>query len=231
MRSCGVRRATVSHIALQRYKFLLGVVLAGLLIFLPAGTPAFPNGWLLMGLLFVPMFAAGLVLLRKNPALLKSRLQAGETQKEQQSVVRWSGLLFPAAFILAGLNFRFGWHSLSRGAVAAASAVFLGAYLLYGEVLRENTYLSRTVGVQEGQKVIDTGLYAIVRHPMYTATLFLFFSMPLILGSVAAALCLLPYPFLLAKRIRWEETLLKAELPGYEAYTKTVKYRLIPWVW
>ena len=212
-------------------KFTLGVVLVGVLIFLPAGTLAFHNGWLLMGILFVPMFAAGLVMLAKNPALLRSRLDAKEKQREQNIVVKLSGLMFIAGFVVAGLNFRFGWYMLPRWTVIAAAAVFLCAYLLYAEVLRENAYLSRTIEVQQGQKVIDTGLYGVVRHPMYSATLLLFLSMPLVLGSVYAFLIFLVYPFIIAARIRGEEAFLEQELEGYSAYKQKVKYRLVPLIW
>ena len=212
-------------------KFTLGVVLVGVLIFLPAGTLAFHNGWLLMGILFVPMFAAGLVMLAKNPALLRSRLDAKEKQREQSIVVKLSGLMFIAGFVVAGLNYRFGWYMLPHWAVIAAAAVFLCAYLLYAEVLRENTYLSRTIEVQQGQKVIDTGLYGVVRHPMYSATLLLFLSMPLVLGSVYAFLIFLVYPFIIAARIRGEEAFLEQELEGYSAYKQKVKYRLVPLIW
>lgn len=212
-------------------KFLLGVVLVGVLIFLPAGTFSYFGGWLLMGILFLPMFLAGVVMMAKNPALLKGRLDAKEKQKEQSLVVKLSGLMFIAGFVLAGLGVRFGWYRLPGWVVYASAAVFLCAYALYGEVLRENTYLSRTIRVQEGQKVIDTGLYGIVRHPMYSATLLLFLSMPLVLGSVYSFLIFLAYPILIATRIKHEEALLEKELPGYREYKEKVKYRLIPWVW
>lgn len=212
-------------------KFTLGVVLVGLLIFLPAGTLAFPNGWLFMGILFVPMFCAGIVMMVKNPDLLRKRLDAREKQGEQQLVVKLSGLMFLAGFVAAGLNFRFGWHTLPDGVVIGAAAVFLAAYVLYAEVLRENTYLSRTIEVQENQKVIDTGLYGLVRHPMYSATLFLFLSMPLILGSVISFVIFLAYPWIIVKRLKNEEEVLAKELDGYEEYRKKVKYRLIPFVW
>ena len=212
-------------------KFTLGVVLVGLLIFLPAGTFAFPGGWLLMGILFVPMFLAGIVMMCKNPGLLKSRLNAKEKQGEQQLVVKLSGLMFLIGFIVAGLDFRFGWLPLPKAVSMVGAAVFLIAYLLYAEVLRENTYLSRTIEVQENQKVIDTGLYGIVRHPMYSATVLLFLSMPLVLGSVISLVIFLAYPFIIAKRIRHEEAFLEKELPGYREYKEKVKYRLIPFVW
>lgn len=184
-----------------------------------------------MGILFVPMFGAGLVMLRKSPDLLKSRLQAKEKQKEQDMVVKFSGLMFLAGFILAGLDFRFGWLPLPDWVSWAAAAAFLAAYLLYAEVLRENAYLSRTIEVQENQKVVDTGLYGIVRHPMYSATLLLFLSMPLVLGSVLSFLCFLLYPVLIIKRLKSEEVFLEAELPGYKEYKEKVKYRLIFGIW
>lgn len=212
-------------------KFLLGAVLVGLLIFVPAGTLAFPNGWLLMSLLFVPMFGAGIVMMVKNPALLAKRLNAKEKLGEQQLVVKLSGLMFTGGFVLAGLGFRFGWFQLPKGVVTAAAIAFLIAYLLYAEVLRENTYLSRTIEVQHNQKVIDTGLYGVVRHPMYSATLLLFLAMPLVLGSVYAFLLFLVYPLLIAKRLKNEETFLEKELPGYSEYLLKVKYRLIPFIW
>jgi protein-S-isoprenylcysteine O-methyltransferase Ste14 len=212
-------------------KFLLGVILVGVLIFWPAGTLQFFKGWLLMGILFVPMFFAGIVMLIKDPGLLQSRLDAKEKQKDQALVVKLSGLMFLLGFILAGLNFRLGWYMLPIWASVLAAVVFLAAYLMYAEVLRENAYLSRTIRVQEGQTVIDTGLYGIVRHPMYSATVLLFLAMPLVLGSVYAFLVFLLYPFLIAQRIRGEEKFLAKELPGYEEYRKKVKYRLLPFIW
>lgn len=212
-------------------KFLLGVLMVGLLIFLPAGTVFFFNGWLLMGILFVPMFVAGIVMMLKNPDLLKKRLGAKETQKDQSMVVKLSGLMFLAGFLVAGLGYRFGWYLLPKGVAIGASVAFLLAYVLYAEVLRENTFLSRTIEVQENQRVIDTGLYGIVRHPMYSATLLLFLSMPLVLGSVYAFLIFLVYPLIIARRIKGEEAFLERELAGYPEYKKKVKYRLIPFVW
>lgn len=212
-------------------KFLLGVILVGLLVFLPAGTLNFPGGILFMAILFIPMFIAGIVMMIKNPALLKSRLDAKEKQKDQSLVVKLSGLMFLAGFIVAGLDFRFGWCPLPKGVVIAASAVFLFAYILYAEVLRENTYLSRTIEVQENQTVIDTGLYAVVRHPMYSATLLLFLSMPLVLGSVISFVIFLAYPFIIVKRLKGEEEFLEKELKGYKEYKQKVKYRLIPFIW
>ena len=212
-------------------KFLLGVVLVGVLVFWPAGTLQFPAGWLFMGILFVPMFCAGLVMLAKNPQLLQSRLKAKEKQREQDMVVKLSGLMFIAGFVVAGLDFRFGWLPMPGWAKWAGAAVFLTAYCLYAEVLRENTFLSRTIEVQENQTVVDTGLYGIVRHPMYAVTLLLFLSMPFVLGSLLSFLCFLPYPFLIAKRLLNEEAFLEKELPGYREYKQKVKYRLLPGIW
>lgn len=212
-------------------KFLSGIVLVGLLIFLPAGTLSFFNGWLFMGILFVPMFCAGIVMMFKNPELLKKRLNAKEKQKEQSLVVKLSGLMFLAGFIVAGLGFRFNWYTLPKGVVIGGALVFLVSYILYAEVLRENTYLSRTIEIQENQKVIDTGLYGIVRHPMYSATLLLFLSMPIVLGSLYSFIIFLAYPFIIAGRIKSEEEFLEKELVGYREYKSKVKYRLIPFVW
>ena len=212
-------------------KYVLGVVLVGMLIFLPAGTFLYFNGWLLMSILFVPMFLAGIVMMIKNPDLLKKRLNAKEKQNEQSLVVKLSGLMFLAGFVIAGLGVRFDWYSLPKEIVYGAAAVFLAAYILYAEVLRENTYLSRTIKVEENQKVIDTGLYGIVRHPMYSVTLLLFLAMPLVLGSVYSFLIFLVYPFIIAKRIKGEEELLEKELDGYVSYRQNVKYRLIPYIW
>ncbi len=212
-------------------KFLGGVVLVGLLVFLPAGTLAWWKGWLLMGILFVPMFGAGLVMMAKNPALLEKRLNAREEQMEQRTVILLSGLMFLAAFVLAGLNHRFGWIPLPGWVSWAAAGVFLLAYVLYAEVLRENAFLSRTVEVQEGQQVIDTGLYGVVRHPMYMTTLLLFLAMPLVLGSVLSLLVMLFYIPLIARRIRNEEQVLEEGLPGYRAYEQKVRYRVLPRIW
>ena len=212
-------------------KFLSGVLLLGLLLFLPAGTFAYWQGWLLMGILFVPMFVAGLVMMVKSPELLRRRLNAREEQTEQKQVIAWSGLMFLAAFLLAGLNFRFGWIVLPRWLVWTAAGLFLLGYLLYAEVLRENVWLSRTIEVQEHQKVIETGLYGIVRHPMYAATLLLFLSMPLVLGSVLSFAVMLLYLPIISKRIRNEEEVLEQGLEGYADYKKRVKYRLIPGIW
>ena len=212
-------------------KFFLGILLVGALIFIPAGTIAFFNGWLFMASLFIPMFFMGIVLLIKNPKLLERRLEAKEKQGEQSLVVKLSGLMFLVGFMIAGFNVRFAWYRLPNFISIVATFVFLMAYLLYAEVLRENTYLSRTIQVCENQKVIDTGLYAIVRHPMYSVTLLLFLAIPLILGSLYSFCVFLAYPFIIAKRIKNEEELLERELEGYREYKKKVKYRLIPFLW
>lgn len=212
-------------------KFLLGVILVGALIFLPAGTWNYFGGWLLMGILFVPMFGAGLVMMGKNPQLLQKRLNAKEEQAEQNLVVKLSGLMFITGFVLAGLDHRFGWLPLPEWVNWVAAAAFLTAYCLYAEVLRENTYLSRTIEVQQGQKVVDTGLYGIVRHPMYAVTLLLFLSMPLVLGSAVSFCVFLVYPVLIAKRIRNEEQVLEEGLEGYREYKQKVRWRLIPYIW
>ncbi|MBQ8585771.1 MAG: isoprenylcysteine carboxylmethyltransferase family protein [Butyricicoccus sp.] len=210
---------------------LAGLLVLGLLLFLPAGTLHYPAAWRLLGLLFVPMLIAGAVLFLKKPDLLEKRLRSKEKLKEQSMVIKLSGLMFVLGFVLAALDFRFGWLPLPLWVSDAASVVFLLAYLLYAEVLRENAYLSRTIEVQEGQKVIDTGLYGIVRHPMYSATILLFLSMPLVLGSLIAFVVFLPYPLLLVRRIRSEEQLLEAELEGYTAYKERVPCRLLPFFW
>ena len=212
-------------------KFLLGVILVGALIFWPAGTFSYFNGWLFMGILFIPMFLAGIVMMFVNPDLLRRRLEAKEEQKDQSMVVKLSGLMFLAGFMVAGFGVRFGWYMLPKEVVIGAAIVFLMAYILYAEVLRENTYLSRTIKVEEGQTVIDTGLYGIVRHPMYSVTLLLFLAMPLVLGSIYSFLIFLVYPFIIAKRIQGEEELLERELEGYSVYKQKVKYRLIPFIW
>ena len=212
-------------------KFSIGAILLGVLIFVPAGSLRFWQGWLLMGILFVPMFIAGLVMLARNPDLLRKRLNAKEEEKEQKTVVALSGLLFIAAFVVAGLNWRFQWIVLPDWAVWTAAAVFLACYLLYAEVLRENTYLSRTIEVLENQKVVDTGLYGIVRHPMYMATTLLFLAMPLVLASPISFLILLLYIPLIAKRIKNEESVLEEGLEGYKEYKTKVRYRMIPFIW
>ena len=212
-------------------KFLIGLAVVGLLIFLPAGTFAFPQGWLLIGILFVPMFCAGIVMMVKNPELLKKRLNAREKQGEQKTVLALSGLMFVAAFVVAGLNFRFGWFVLPMWVSFVAAGLFLAGYVLYAEVLRENVYLSRTVEVQENQKVIDTGLYGVVRHPMYMSTLVLFLSMPLVLGSLFSLAIMLCYIPIIALRIKNEEKVLEEGLEGYTEYKKKVRKKVIPFVW
>ena len=212
-------------------KLLAGLLLVGLLLFLPAGTVAYPNGWLFIALLFIPMLILGIVLLARSPDLLRKRLNAKEKQATQRGVVALSGLLFVAGFLLAGLDYRFGWSRVPTAVVIAASVILLVSYALYAEVMRENAYLSRTVEVQAGQQVVDTGLYGIVRHPMYAVTIWLFLAIPLVLGSWLSLLCFLHYPILMVVRIRGEEALLTARLAGYAAYKQTVKYRLIPFIW
>ena len=212
-------------------RFLAGLLLVAGLLFIPAGTWDYPQGWLLIGILFVPMFIAGLVMMKKNPELLKKRLNVRERESEQRSVILFSGIMFLAAFLSAGLSFRHSWLMLPVPVTIIAAIVFLAAYALYAEVLRENTYLSRTVEVQEDQKVIDTGLYGIVRHPMYMVTVLLFLAMPLVLGSVISFVIMLCYIPIIAKRIRNEEQVLQEGLPGYGKYMEKVKYRLLPFIW
>ena len=212
-------------------KFVTGLVLIVLLLFLPAGTICYWNGWLLIGILFIPMLAAGIVMMLRNPELLEKRLKAKESEGEQKTVIVLSGVMFFAAFVVAGLNYRFGWIVMPRWTVIAAAIVFLAAYLMYAEVLRENTYLSRTVEIQKHQKVIDTGFYGIVRHPMYSATVFLFLSMGLVLGSPISFAILICYLPIIAKRIRNEEEVLAQGLEGYAEYRDKVKYKVIPLIW
>ena len=212
-------------------KYFFGLAVIALLLFLPAGTLRYWNAWLLIGILFVPMFFAGIVMMLRNPELLKKRLNAKENEDEQKTVILLSGIMFLAAFVVAGLNHRFGWIVMPRWTVIAAACVFLAAYLMYAEVLRENVYLSRTVEVQEHQKVIDTGLYGVVRHPMYAATVFLFLSMGLVLGSPISFVILLFYLPIIAKRIRNEEAVLAQGLDGYQAYKEKVRYKVIPFIW
>lgn len=212
-------------------KFISGVVMVALMLFLPAGSLNYWNGWLFMGLLFIPMLVAGIILMIKNPQLLKIRLNAKESESEQKTVILLSGMMFLVGFVLCGLNYRFSWMVLPKWVIAGAAILFLIAYILYAEVLRENTYLSRTIEVQEGQKVVDTGLYGIVRHPMYSVTILLFLAMPLVLGSILSFLIFLVYPMILAKRIRNEEKVLEEQLEGYKEYQQKVKYKLVPLVW
>ncbi len=212
-------------------KFTLGLLLTGLLLFVPAGTLNYPKAWLLLAVLFVPMFLAGIIMLFKRPDLLRRRLNLRETEPRQKRVVALSGVMFLCGFTVAGLDHRFGWLPMPGWVSTAGAVLFMLAYLLYAQVLRENTYLSRTVEVQPNQKVIDTGLYSVVRHPMYTATLVLFLSMPLILGSVLAVPIFLFYIPIIASRIQNEEQVLERQLSGYSDYKKRVKYRLIPLIW
>ena len=212
-------------------KFILGVAVIGLLIFIPANTINYWNGWIFMGLLFIPMFIAGIVMMIKSPELLKKRLNAKEKENEQKEVIAFSGLMFLSGFILAGLNYRYSWIMVPNSVVIISSVIFIVAYILYAEVLRENTYLSRIIEVQENQKVVDTGLYGIVRHPMYAVTILLFLSMPLVLGSLISFVIFLVYPFIIAKRIKNEEEVLEKELEGYAEYKKKVKYKMIPFIW
>ena len=212
-------------------KFFCGLMLVGLLIFLPAGTLAYTNGWLLVGLLFGPMLIAGFVMFFKFPAFLAKRLDVKEKQATQKGVVAFSGLMFIAGFVVAGLDFRFGWSKMPSAVIIIASVLFLAAYALYAEVMRENAYLSRTIKVEEGQKVVDTGLYGVVRHPMYMATILLFLMIPLVLGSWYALIVFAFYPAIIITRLKDEEELLTRELPGYAEYKQKVKYRIIPFIW
>ena len=212
-------------------KFLLGGVIVGMLLFIPANTLEYWNGWLFMGLLFIPMFIAGIILMVKDPILLKKRLNAKEKEVEQKQIVLFSGLMFLVGFIVAGLNFRYKWIELPNIIIMISSILFLIAYILYAEVMRENTYLSRTIEVQQGQKVIDTGLYGIVRHPMYAITILLFLAIPLILGSIISFIIFLIYPVLIVKRIENEEKVLEKKLKGYSEYKRKVKYKVIPFIW
>lgn len=212
-------------------KFFLGVLLVGLLIFVPAGTLRFPEGWLLMGVLFVPMCLAGLVLMAKDPDRLRRRLDAREKEMTQKNVLLLSALMFIASFVLAGLSFRLGWLRFPRFVSVLGAVLFLLGYVLYAFVLKQNAYLARTVKVEVGQKLVDTGLYGLIRHPMYGATLLLFLSMPLILGSIPAFIVMLLYPFIIARRIQNEEEVLLRDLPGYAAYRQKVRWRLVPYIW
>ena len=220
------------HLLIQALvKILAGIALVGLMVFLPAGSFAYWQGWLLMGVLFVPMFIAGIFMLVKNPELLRKRLNAKEKESEQKTVVALSGLLFIISFVTAGLNWRFDWCMLPDWAVWTAASLFILSYILYAEVLRENVYLSRTIELQDGQKVIDTGLYGIVRHPMYMATVIMFLSMPLVMGSLISFIIMLGYLPVIAMRIRNEEKVLEAGLDGYKEYKTRVKYKVIPFIW
>ena len=212
-------------------KFVVGVLGVGALVFVPAGTLKYWNGWLFMGLLFIPMFIAGIILMIKNPDLLRKRLNAKEQENEQKKVVLLSGIMFLASFIVAGLNYKYNWIHLPNIVISVSTVLFAISYILYAEVLRENTYLSRTIEVQENQKVIDTGLYGVVRHPMYAATIIMFLTMPLILGSAISFIISLIYPIIIAKRINNEEQILEKNLTGYSEYKNKVKYKVIPFIW
>lgn len=212
-------------------KFIMGLILVGVLLFIPAGTLNYNNGWLFIGLLFIPIFILGIILFIKSPELLKKRLDSKESEKTQKGVVAFSALIFLGGFVVAGFDFRFGWSYIPKAAVIIAAALFLFSYILYAEVMRENIYLSRTIKVQENQKVIDTGLYGIVRHPMYMATILLFLSIPIILGSLYSFIIFLAYPVVIAVRIKKEEELLSAQLEGYTEYKQKVKYKIIPFIW
>lgn len=213
------------------FKFVLGVLIVGLLLFISAGTINYFNGWLFMAILFIPMFIAGIVMMVKSPDLLKSRLNAKEKEGEQKEVVKLSGLMFLVGFIIAGLNYRYNWIYMSDTIVIIGSIIFILAYIMYSEVLRENAYLSRTIEVKKDQKVIDSGLYGIIRHPMYSATILLFLSMPLILNSFISFIIFLMYPFIIVKRIKNEESFLEKNLKGYKEYKKKVRYKIIPFIW
>ena len=212
-------------------KFILGILITGILLFVPANTINYWNGWLLMVLLFVPMFIVGIIMMIKSPELLRKRLNVKEKENKQKQVVLLSGLMFLIGFVIAGLNYRYVWTTIPNYIVTISSVIFIIAYIIYAEVLRENVYLSRTIEVQEDQKVIDTGLYGIVRHPMYAVTILLFLSMPLILGSIISFVIFLVYPFIINKRIENEEEMLEKELVGYSDYKKKVKYKMIPFIW
>ena len=212
-------------------KYIFGVLIVGSLLFIPANSFEYWNGWLFMGLLFIPMFVAGIILMIKNPELLRKRLNAKEKESEQKWVILFSGSMFIAGFIVAGLNYRYKWIEIPNAVTIISSILFVIAYILYAEVLRENTYLSRTIEVQENQKVIDTGLYGIVRHPMYAVTILLFLTIPLILGSIISFIIFLIYPIIIAKRIKNEEIVLERDLKGYKEYKNKVKYKIIPLIW
>ncbi len=212
-------------------KFILGVLIIGMLLFIPAKSLKYWNAWLLIGLLFIPMFIAGIILLIKNPKLLEKRLNTKEKENDQKQVVIFSGLMFISGFIISGLNYKYNWTTLPNIVIILSIILFILSYILYAEVLRENTYLSRTIEVQKDQKVIDTGLYGIVRHPMYSVTIILFLTMPLILNSIMSFIIFLIYPFIIIKRINNEEKVLESNLKGYKEYKKKVKYKLIPFVW
>ncbi len=213
------------------FKFILGLVFVGLLLFIPAGTFEYWNAWLFIGLLFVPMFFVGLILFIKNPNLLEKRIKGKETEKEQKIVILLSLIVFIAGFVIAGLDFKYSYSNVPNSAIVVGSVILLVSYIIYAEVMRENIYLSRNVEIQENQKVIDTGLYKLVRHPMYMATFFLFLSFPIVLGSLYSFIIFLIYPFILAKRIKNEEKVLEEGLEGYKEYKQKVKFKMIPFIW
>ena len=212
-------------------KYLIGLIIIVILLFIPAGTFNYYNGWLFIALLFIPMFFMGIIMMIKSPSLLKSRLNAKETDDEQKQLIKISGIMFILGFIIAGLNYRFSWIILPNYIVIISSVIFIISYLLYAEVLRENEYLSRTIEVKKEQKVVDTGLYKVVRHPMYLATIFLFLSIPLVLGSIISFFIFLIYPIIIIKRLNNEEKHLEKELKGYKEYQEKVKYKIIPFIW
>lgn len=212
-------------------KFFFGIIIIALLLFISAGSLNYFNGWLFIALLFIPMFIVGIIMFIKSPELLKRRLNAEEEETEQKIVILISGIMFLFSFILAGLNFRFGWFKLQQIVIIMASVIFLIGYIMYGEVLRENMYLSRTVEVSENQKVVDTGLYGVIRHPMYTSTIFLFLSMPLVLDSIFSFVVMLIYPIIIIFRIKNEEKILELKLKGYKEYKEKVKYKVLPFIW
>ena len=212
-------------------KFIFGFIIIALLLFIPAGTLNYWNAWLFIGILFVPMFMVGIILLIKNPDLLRKRLNSRENESEQKVLLVLGGFMFIGGFVFSGLNYRFQWMTLPKWMIVIATIIFLLAYLLYAEVLRENMYLSRIIEVQENQKVIDIGLYGIVRHPMYVSTILLFLSIPLVLGSLVSFLIFLAYPVIIVKRIRNGEQVLERGLEGYSEYKNKVKYKLIPFIW
>lgn len=212
-------------------KFVFGIILMGVVLLLPAGTFRYPNAWLFIALLFIPMLLLGAILFLKAPDLLRKRLNSKEKENAQVGVVAASALMFVGAFVAAGLDFRYGWTQVPAWLVALAAVIQFASYGLYAEVMRENAYLSRTVEVQENQKVVDTGLYGVIRHPMYTATILLYLAIPIVLGSWIAFVIMLSYPVIIIFRIRNEEKVLEQGLEGYSEYKQKVKYRLIPFIW
>lgn len=212
-------------------KFICGLLLVGLLLFLPAGSFDYIGAWLFIGLLFIPILILGTVLFIKAPDLLKKRLDGKEEESTQKGVVAFSAIIFLAGFIIAGLDFRFNWTHIPKTITAIACVLFLFSYILYAEVMRENAFLSRTIEVQENQQVVSSGLYGVIRHPMYAATVLMFLMLPLILDSFVAFLIFLFYPIIIAVRIKNEEKILTEQLNGYVEYKQKVKYKLIPFIW